>query len=99
MTTISPIGTVSTHVTGYVCNNTPVQGNHPHTAPFNPVPKDIMTPEEVCEYLCIDADTLSAMVRGYQIPVVRLKKGLHRFSRRQIKAWLDEKAQKCNDDE
>ena len=100
MQTITPIGTTSTRVTGCGSYGTQVPRQQQQSDTLNQGPKDIMTPEQVAEYLCIDVDTLATMVRGYQIPVVRLKKGLHRFSRRQIEAWLDEKAtQKSNDDE
>lgn len=99
MQTITPIGATSTRVTGCGSYGTPVLRQQQSDILTQGL-KDIMTPEQVAEYLCIDVDTLATMVRGYQIPVVRLKKGLHRFSRRQIEAWLDEKAiQKCNDDE
>lgn len=100
MNTTNQTGRISTYATGCGCYGTPVQKDHPNTGMFNQQPKDIMTPEEVCEFLCIDTDTLSAMVRGYQIPVVRLKKGLYRFSRRQIESWLDDKAiQKLNEED
>ena len=94
---------MSTHVTG--CGEYGLQSLKV-VPPLNQTPvtvqkeRDIMTPEDVCEFLGIDSDTLSAMIRGYQIPVIRLKKGLHRFSRRQIETWLDEKAtQRGNEDD
>lgn len=97
------IGTTSTHVTSSGGYTVPVQKgvSKENTTQVSHKEKDIMTPDDVCEFLGIDAEDLATMIRAYQIPVIRLKKGLHRFSRRQLEGWLDEKAtqQKGNDDE